>query len=93
LYCCPQIDTCNAYYCDGFKPNSHNKPTFWTENWDGWYEQTHLLKELSFNMREGWLPIVAVADHVSVLSYWSPIVSITSFLYFYFAFFAKVAAS
>ncbi|CAK8578479.1 unnamed protein product [Lathyrus sativus] len=33
------IDTCNAYYCDGFKPNSHNKPTFWTENWDGWYTQ------------------------------------------------------
>ncbi|KAL9325195.1 hypothetical protein ACSQ67_005840 [Phaseolus vulgaris] len=29
------IDTCNAYYCDGFKPNSHNKPTIWTENWDG----------------------------------------------------------
>ncbi|KAH1236768.1 Beta-galactosidase 9 [Glycine max] len=33
------IDTCNAYYCDGFKPNSHNKPTMWTENWDGWYTQ------------------------------------------------------
>ncbi|XP_022638745.1 beta-galactosidase 9 isoform X1 [Vigna radiata var. radiata] len=33
------IDTCNAYYCDGFKPNSHNKPTIWTENWDGWYTQ------------------------------------------------------
>ncbi|XP_058731711.1 beta-galactosidase 9 [Vicia villosa] len=33
------IDTCNAYYCDGFKPNSRNKPTFWTENWDGWYTQ------------------------------------------------------
>jgi hypothetical protein len=86
LYCCPQIDTCNAYYCDGFKPNSHNKPTFWTENWDGWYEQTHLLKELSFNMREGWLSIVAVAaavaDHISVLVT-TPIVAITSFLYFY----------
>lgn len=33
------IDTCNAYYCDGFKPNSRNKPIFWTENWDGWYTQ------------------------------------------------------
>ncbi|KAL2333822.1 hypothetical protein Fmac_015035 [Flemingia macrophylla] len=33
------IDTCNAYYCDGFKPNSRNKPTMWTENWDGWYAQ------------------------------------------------------
>ena len=40
-YCCTQIDTCNAYYCDGFKPNSPNKPTIWTENWDGWYEQIH----------------------------------------------------
>uniref|UniRef100_A0A0E0J9N6 Beta-galactosidase n=1 Tax=Oryza nivara TaxID=4536 RepID=A0A0E0J9N6_ORYNI len=31
------IDTCNAFYCDGFKPNSYNKPTIWTEDWDGWY--------------------------------------------------------
>ncbi|KAK4483336.1 hypothetical protein RD792_010522 [Penstemon davidsonii] len=31
------IDTCNGYYCDGFKPNSNKKPTIWTENWDGWY--------------------------------------------------------
>ncbi|OAY28309.2 hypothetical protein MANES_15G055700v8 [Manihot esculenta] len=31
------IDTCNAYYCDGFKPNSHNKPILWTEDWDGWF--------------------------------------------------------
>ncbi|KAH9616803.1 hypothetical protein KSS87_021145 [Heliosperma pusillum] len=31
------IDTCNGYYCDGFKPNSKKKPIFWTENWDGWY--------------------------------------------------------
>ncbi|EOY05200.1 Beta galactosidase 9 isoform 1 [Theobroma cacao] len=31
------IDTCNDYYCDGYKPNSPNKPTIWTENWDGWY--------------------------------------------------------
>ncbi|XP_038703868.1 beta-galactosidase 9 isoform X2 [Tripterygium wilfordii] len=31
------IDACNDYYCDGYKPNSYNKPTLWTENWDGWY--------------------------------------------------------
>ncbi|KAK8506257.1 hypothetical protein V6N13_100309 [Hibiscus sabdariffa] len=31
------IDTCNNYYCDGYKPNSPNKPTIWTEDWDGWY--------------------------------------------------------
>ncbi|KAF3456617.1 hypothetical protein FNV43_RR01271 [Rhamnella rubrinervis] len=31
------IDACNGYYCDGYKPNSFNKPTLWTENWDGWY--------------------------------------------------------
>ncbi|KAH9649785.1 Beta-galactosidase 9 [Citrus sinensis] len=33
----PWIDACNGYYCDGYKPNSYNKPTLWTENWDGWY--------------------------------------------------------
>ncbi|KAG2726457.1 hypothetical protein I3760_01G114000 [Carya illinoinensis] len=31
------INACNGYYCDGFKPNSPNKPVFWTEDWDGWY--------------------------------------------------------
>ncbi|XP_044949208.1 beta-galactosidase 15 [Hordeum vulgare subsp. vulgare] len=31
------LDTCNAFYCDGFQPNSYNKPTIWTEDWDGWY--------------------------------------------------------
>ncbi|PON34329.1 Glycoside hydrolase [Parasponia andersonii] len=31
------IDACNGYYCDGYRPNSHKKPTLWTENWDGWY--------------------------------------------------------
>ncbi|XP_016458095.1 beta-galactosidase 9 isoform X1 [Nicotiana tabacum] len=31
------IDTCNAYYCDGFTPNSEKKPKIWTENWDGWF--------------------------------------------------------
>ncbi|KAI7730684.1 hypothetical protein M8C21_023048 [Ambrosia artemisiifolia] len=33
----PIIDTCNAFYCDGFKPNAENKPTMWTENWTGWF--------------------------------------------------------
>lgn len=32
-----QIDACNGYYCDGYKPNSNNKPVLWTEDWDGWY--------------------------------------------------------
>ncbi|XP_021834118.1 beta-galactosidase 9 isoform X1 [Prunus avium] len=31
------IDACNGYYCDGYRPNSYNKPTLWTEDWDGWY--------------------------------------------------------
>ncbi|WVZ89352.1 LOW QUALITY PROTEIN: hypothetical protein U9M48_035772 [Paspalum notatum var. saurae] len=31
------LDTCNAFYCDGFKPNSYTKPAIWTEDWDGWY--------------------------------------------------------
>ncbi|CAM8905593.1 unnamed protein product [Rhodiola kirilowii] len=30
------VGTCNAYYCDGFKPAS-NKPKFWTEDWNGWF--------------------------------------------------------
>nr|XP_043627198.1 beta-galactosidase 9-like [Erigeron canadensis] len=30
------IDTCNGFYCDGFKPNSDKKPVMWAENWDGW---------------------------------------------------------
>ncbi|KAK7273883.1 hypothetical protein RIF29_14947 [Crotalaria pallida] len=32
-----QINTCNGWYCDQFKPNSGNKPKMWTENWTGWY--------------------------------------------------------
>ncbi|KAL4024660.1 hypothetical protein IC575_013024 [Cucumis melo] len=31
------INSCNGYYCDGFKANSPSKPIFWTENWDGWF--------------------------------------------------------
>ncbi|KAJ4831118.1 hypothetical protein Tsubulata_010634 [Turnera subulata] len=33
------IDTCNAYYCENFKPNDPNKPKMWTENWTGWYTE------------------------------------------------------
>lgn len=32
-----QIDTCNGFYCDQFKPISPKKPKQWTENWPGWY--------------------------------------------------------
>lgn len=31
-----QINTCNGYYCDGFKANTATKPAFWTEDWNGW---------------------------------------------------------
>ncbi|KAJ0263255.1 Beta-galactosidase 12 [Hirschfeldia incana] len=30
------IDTCNGFYCEGFKPKSNNKPKMWTENWTSW---------------------------------------------------------
>nr|AYP70305.1 beta-galactosidase 2 [Actinidia deliciosa] len=33
----PVINTCNGFYCDGFKPNSPSKPTMWTENYSGWF--------------------------------------------------------
>lgn len=32
------IDTCNGFYCDGFRPNSEGKPALWTENWTGWFQ-------------------------------------------------------
>ncbi|KAK6930724.1 Glycoside hydrolase 35, catalytic domain [Dillenia turbinata] len=31
------INSCNGFYCDGFKPNSYGKPALWTENWTGWF--------------------------------------------------------
>ncbi|WOK97445.1 beta-galactosidase 15 isoform X1 [Canna indica] len=31
------IDSCNAFYCDGFRPNSYKKPALWTEDWNGWF--------------------------------------------------------
>ncbi|KAG2375760.1 Beta-galactosidase 6 [Vigna angularis] len=34
---CTQINTCNGFYCDQFKPNSNSKPKMWTENWSGWF--------------------------------------------------------
>ncbi|TXG47309.1 hypothetical protein EZV62_026603 [Acer yangbiense] len=33
----PIINTCNGFYCDGFKPNSPSKPAMWTENYSGWF--------------------------------------------------------
>ncbi|KAH6828577.1 beta galactosidase 1 [Perilla frutescens var. hirtella] len=35
----PIIDTCNGFYCEGFRPNKPNKPKMWTEAWTGWYTQ------------------------------------------------------
>lgn len=31
------INSCNGFYCDGFKPNAYHKPTLWTEDWNGWF--------------------------------------------------------
>ncbi|KAL0410509.1 UNVERIFIED_CONTAM: Beta-galactosidase [Sesamum latifolium] len=33
------IDTCNGFYCEGFRPNKPYKPKMWTEAWSGWYTQ------------------------------------------------------
>ncbi len=49
VLCCAwvvQINTCNGYYCDGWKPKSPNKPVFWTEDWNGWYVYMNLIIEL-----------------------------------------------
>ncbi|KAK4483659.1 hypothetical protein RD792_010860 [Penstemon davidsonii] len=35
----PMIDSCNGFYCEGFKPNKPYKPKMWTEIWTGWYTQ------------------------------------------------------
>ncbi|XP_010536861.1 PREDICTED: beta-galactosidase 12 [Tarenaya hassleriana] len=35
----PIINTCNGFYCEGFKPNSDRKPKMWTENWTGWFTE------------------------------------------------------
>ena len=32
-----EINTCNVFYCDGFTQNSKNKPSIWTQNWNGWF--------------------------------------------------------
>ncbi|CAN1276226.1 Beta-galactosidase 10 [Linum perenne] len=32
------INTCNDFYCDGFRPLSPNMPKIWTENWTGWFQ-------------------------------------------------------
>eukprot|EP00897_Mesotaenium_endlicherianum_P010806 jgi/Mesen1/9754/ME000007S09814 len=31
------IDTCNGFYCDGYRPNDWSKPQLWTEIWTGWF--------------------------------------------------------
>ncbi|KAL2501334.1 Beta-galactosidase 12 [Forsythia ovata] len=33
------IDSCNGFYCEGFRPKNPNKPKMWTEVWTGWYTQ------------------------------------------------------
>ncbi|CAI9782665.1 unnamed protein product [Fraxinus pennsylvanica] len=33
------IDSCNGFYCEGFRPKNPNKPKMWTEIWTGWYTQ------------------------------------------------------
>ncbi|KAG6739516.1 hypothetical protein POTOM_057117 [Populus tomentosa] len=33
-----QINTCNGFYCDQFKPNNPKSPKMWTENWSGWFK-------------------------------------------------------
>ncbi|XAR53436.1 Beta-galactosidase [Bertholletia excelsa] len=33
----PIIDTCNGFYCEGFKPRNKLNPKMWTEAWTGWY--------------------------------------------------------
>ncbi|GAB2272251.1 Beta-galactosidase 7 [Dionaea muscipula] len=33
----PMLNTCNGWYCDGFKPKNNQIPKMWTENWTGWF--------------------------------------------------------
>ncbi|KAJ7563919.1 hypothetical protein O6H91_03G130300 [Diphasiastrum complanatum] len=33
------INTCNGFYCDGWSPNSYDKPKMWTEDWSGWFQK------------------------------------------------------
>ncbi|GAB2268414.1 hypothetical protein Dimus_003376 [Dionaea muscipula] len=33
----PIINTCNAFYCEGFYPNKNYKPKMFTELWSGWF--------------------------------------------------------
>ncbi|KAJ0806514.1 putative beta-galactosidase [Helianthus annuus] len=53
----PLIDTCNGFYCDGYKPNAENKPTMWTENWTGWF--------LSFGGAVPYRPVEDIAFAVA----------------------------
>nr|XP_043634605.1 beta-galactosidase 8 [Erigeron canadensis] len=51
------INTCNGFYCDGFTPNSKNKPAMWTENWTGWF--------LSFGGAVPYRPVEDIAFAVA----------------------------
>eukprot|EP00850_Spirogloea_muscicola_P009780 SM000055S18314 [mRNA] locus=s55:738807:745644:- [translate_table: standard] len=31
------INTCNGFYCDGWRSNAWSKPNLFTENWSGWF--------------------------------------------------------
>ncbi|KAG0609916.1 hypothetical protein M758_7G023500 [Ceratodon purpureus] len=50
------INTCNGFYCDGFRPNSDGKPAMWTENWTGWFQSwgqaapTRPVQDLAFSV-------------------------------------------
>ncbi|GAB4826198.1 hypothetical protein Ancab_009063 [Ancistrocladus abbreviatus] len=33
-----QLNTCNGFYCDQFKPNREGVPKMWTKNWTGWFK-------------------------------------------------------
>ncbi|KAA3477428.1 beta-galactosidase 7-like [Gossypium australe] len=33
-----QINTCNGFYRDNFKPNNLKSPKMWTENWTEWFK-------------------------------------------------------
>ncbi|KAA3472187.1 beta-galactosidase 15-like [Gossypium australe] len=33
-----QLETCNGWYCDEYKPKDPNTPKMWTENWTGWFK-------------------------------------------------------
>eukprot|EP01137_Pigoraptor_chileana_P033368 Opistho-2@24128 len=34
----PIVNTCNGFYCDGFRPSNKNAFNAFTENWPGWFQ-------------------------------------------------------